>query len=493
MRAAIYARYSAGPNQTEASIEGQVKACQSFIKEKGYAFTKTYKDEHITGKTDKRPGFQAMLSDAEAGAFDVLVVYSIDRFSRGEYDLPFYRMTLNRAGVKIESAAERIPEGPEGFILQHVLEGLAVYYSMELSRKISRGMRTRAEKAIPNGGPTPFGYRLENGEYIIEEQKAGAIRKIFEMYADGSTMAGCARYLNGLGFKTSKGKPFTSGSVKRILTNRKYLGYYIYDDIEIKNGIPQIVNEEVWFLVQEKLKDNKPHGPKGYFPLTGKLICGKCGTDMIGISGTSKTGEVYRYYKCKGCSRKNIPAAPFEKKLAEHLREVLTDPQELEYITGKLINLQADKIASEVEYVSLVTNLEHVQKKLKRAVDQILENGPSKAIGEQIRDLETEEAALQRKIAGFKRQKVFTKDQIIKGIAAMFSEEMPDAELIEIAVNQVVLTDDRLVVSLNLLDGETLKTTELLGFVQSDEWWTICASGRTLQVCGHSMIAVFPQ
>ena len=91
MKAVIYARYSAGPNQTDQSIDGQLRICKQYIKNKGLEYIGHYADRHISGKTDNRPEFQRMITDAESKKFSVLVVYSTDRFSRSKYDSAIYQ------------------------------------------------------------------------------------------------------------------------------------------------------------------------------------------------------------------------------------------------------------------------------------------------------------------------------------------------------------------------------------------------------------------
>ena len=105
-KAVIYARYSAGSGQTDQSIEGQVRECKAYIKKNNMQLAGIYADRHITGRTDRRPEFQRMISDAEAGVFDVLVVYTTDRFSRDKYDSAIYKRKLKDCGVQIRYAAE---------------------------------------------------------------------------------------------------------------------------------------------------------------------------------------------------------------------------------------------------------------------------------------------------------------------------------------------------------------------------------------------------
>lgn len=458
MRAAIYARYSAGPNQTEISIEGQVAACKKYLKEKNYLLGNIYADEHVTGKTDRRPEFQKMIADAEAGAFDVLVVYTIDRFSRGEYDLPYYRMVLNKAGVKLESAAERIPDSPEGVLLGHVLDGLAIYYSLELSRKIKRGMNTKAEKAIPIGGPTPFGYRLKDKSYIIEEREAGALRHVFDMAISGKTVADCTRYLNGLGFRTNQGNPFNASHLKRMLLNRKYTGVYKYGDLEIEGGMPAIIEKEVFEMAQEKL-EIRPHSPRGEFALTGKLICGKCGSKMRGTSGTGKGGKKYYYYKCNSGDIKNIPRDTLEHTIAEHIREVLMSPQELDILVDKVFALQEKNKDSGFDRALLEARVKKIGKQIDRLLDEWLDEEDSR-IKDKIKELSAEEKDLKRRLSDTKPKTELTKREIKKGLVRSFSIDMTDAELDQELVQQVILREDGIFVLLNLLDGDDYKAID---------------------------------
>ena len=142
-RAVIYARYSSD-NQREESIEGQIRVCTGYAQTRGYALIGTYCDRARSGRTDQRENFQKLLADAKTGAFDVVLCWKYDRFSRNRYDSAVYKSVLRRAGVQLESATEPIPEGPEGIILESMLEGMAEYYSANLAENVRRGMKENA-------------------------------------------------------------------------------------------------------------------------------------------------------------------------------------------------------------------------------------------------------------------------------------------------------------------------------------------------------------
>ena len=138
MTAVIYARYSSD-NQREESIEGQIRECTAYAEKNGITIVKHYIDRAISAKTDNRPEFQQMINDSDKKLFDIVLVWKLDRFARNRYDSARYKTQLKKNGVKLMSATEIISEGPEGIILESVLEGYAEYYSADLAEKVVRG------------------------------------------------------------------------------------------------------------------------------------------------------------------------------------------------------------------------------------------------------------------------------------------------------------------------------------------------------------------
>ena len=134
MTAVIYARYSTD-SQREESIEGQIRECTAYAEKNGFTVVKHYIDRAVSAKTDNRPQFQQMIKDSERSIFDVIIVWKLDRFARNRYDSARYKTQLKRNGVKLVSATEVISAGPEGIILESVLEGYAEYYSADPSEK----------------------------------------------------------------------------------------------------------------------------------------------------------------------------------------------------------------------------------------------------------------------------------------------------------------------------------------------------------------------
>ena len=245
-RAIIYARYSPGSQQTSQSIEGQLKACREYAIREGYHVLNEYIDEKLTGKdAEKRLSFQQMIADSARGHFQFIIVYQLDRFSRNKYDNAIYKEKLSRNGVKVISAREHISDDASGILMETMLEGMAAYYSKELSQKIQRGMNINAEKYLSLGSKPGLGYRVVNREIIVDENIAPHVVRIFELYAGGSTRAEIVDYLNGMGIKTVQGKPFGRTSIDAVLRNKRYIGTYTYKGSETPNVLPRIVSDEV--------------------------------------------------------------------------------------------------------------------------------------------------------------------------------------------------------------------------------------------------------
>jgi DNA invertase Pin-like site-specific DNA recombinase len=132
--AVIYARYSSD-NQTEQSIEGQLRVCEEYAQKNDILILDTYIDRAMTGTNDNRADFQRMIKDSARKEWNYVLVYKLDRFSRDKYATAIHKKTLKDNGVKVLSAMENIPDTPEGIILESLLEGMNQYYSAELSQK----------------------------------------------------------------------------------------------------------------------------------------------------------------------------------------------------------------------------------------------------------------------------------------------------------------------------------------------------------------------
>lgn len=292
MNVVIYARYSSH-NQTECSIEGQLKVCYEYAKKNKLTVIHEYIDRATTGTNDNREQFQQMLKDSEKKHFQGVLLYQLDRFARNRIESAINEDKLNKNGVELISAKENLSNDPSGKLLKGVIESVNEYYSNELSVKVKRGMGLNADKFYYNGGTVPLGYKLETVEelngafgkkikkkkFVIDEETAPIVRKIFEMYNKGNTIVKIKKYLETKGLKCSSCK------IRTMLGNKKYIGVYSHSGKETPNVIPQIIDNELFEDIQKKLEKNKHSRSRlktdKEYILTTKLFCGHCKGAMV--------------------------------------------------------------------------------------------------------------------------------------------------------------------------------------------------------------------
>ena len=478
-QAVIYARYSPGPNQTEQSIEGQVRECTKYAELHDLRIVGTYIDRKISGKTDNRREFQRMIDDSEKHIFDVIILYHTDRFARNRYDSAIYKHKLKENGVELRYATTDIPKGPEGIILESIMEGWAEYYSAELSRKIKRGMRESALKCHSTGAGRCLGYRTaEDKSLVIEPEGAKAVQTVFDMYIKGKSHADICRYLNDCGFRTAQGKLFNKNSVTHIIRNKRYIGVYTYDDITIEDGIPAIISKDTFHLAQLEAARRKtakrPKEPKAEYLLSGKAFCGHCQKPLVGVSGTGKSGNKWYYYYCqesrakRGCTKKPVKRDWLEREVVKRTVAEVLQPEVIQHIAKKCYDLQMEYRQDNSDVLFYELKLKDVRKAIKNTMHAIESGVKTKTLPARLQELENEEEALEAELAIAKASDfVITADQI-EFLLTQFaepweceSEEEYHRRIIKCFVHKVFLFDDKLLIYYNVSrDGKTREQSE---------------------------------
>lgn len=483
MNVVIYARYSSD-RQTEASIEGQLKVCYDYAERNNHTVIGEYIDRALTGKTDKRPKFQQMIKDSEKGAFQGVLIYQTDRFARNRYDSATYKAKLKKNGVRVISARETITEDASGILMESVLEGMAEYFSAELSQKVTRGMNLNAEKCIYNGGTVPFGFKIVNKKYTIDVEAAPYVKKIFEMYADGHTIKEIIDFLNSKNIKTSTGTKFNYSSLHTMLKNKKYIGTYTYSKYEIENGIPRIISNELFEKVQRTTETNKkaPARTKAIeeYLLTTKLFCGHCKDLMVGVSGTSCNKKKFCYYSCnksrkKLCNKKNVGKEYIEDIVINKCRQLLTD-ENIELIAQAFIKANEND-ESNFEIKRLDKEIKRCNKEksnLLQALKQCDMDDVKQDIFNEIKAINTEIEKMSAEIAAIKNNSVATIDEnevkfFLHGLRKgdVDSKRYRKA-LVTIFVNAIYLYDDKITYVFNIGNDPVTLPFEYLEDVENN-------------------------
>ena len=463
MNVVFYGRYS-DSGQSEQSIEGQRKTCYEFAERNGYKIIAEYIDRALTGTSDSRPEFQRMIADSTKRQFTAVLVYQLDRFARNRYDSATYKAKLKKNGVKVLSARENITDDASGVLMESVLEGMAEYFSAELSQKVKRGMALTAQKCEFTaqkceftGSGVPLGYKIVDKKFAIDEDTAPIVKRIFEMYLAGNTMAQIIRYLNENGIKTSKGNAYNKNSIRRILTNDKYLGYYSYADVRIVDGVPRIIDDITFEQAQILLEKNKkaPARAKAIednYLLTTKIFCGHCGCAMTGVSGTSSTGKSHQYYCCVtqrrhgDCKKKSIKKTLVEDLVVNEILAVLTDD---------FIDTMARRIAEQSATegnTDTVTRLKRLLKENEEATENLIkaiETGKAvEILTAQIEKRQNERADLEAQLAQEKMLKPILTYEEVK----FFFEKFKGGDANDITYRMALI--DTFISRIDVFDGD---------------------------------------
>ena len=471
-KAVIYARYSSH-NQTEQSIEGQLRVNYEYAKREGYSVVGEYIDRATTGtNADKRPAFQKMIADAKKRGFEVVIVYKLDRFARNRYDSAIYKHKLKACGVKVVSATENISDSPEGIILEAVLEASAEYYSLELSQKVKRGLKESAIKGTFTGGKPPFGYKVLDKRVAIDEDKAPYIKWAFEAYADGKSKKEIIKELNAKGVRSATGRDLTLNSFQHCLNNKKYIGKVSYGGVEYENTYPAIIDEELFQRVQARM-ERLAHSPASKkarqdYLLQGKAYCGMCGTRLVGHAGTSKSGEKYYYYACgkqkkhHTCKKKTEKKGFLEWYVVEQTVLYVLTPERINYIAERIVKAYDEDFNSD-NVKALEKRIDKIGRDADRIFSLILQTenlATVKRYEKQVELLDLQKADLEIDLAKLKIANgiQYKKEDIVSWLKSFCKGDLMDENfrrnIIDTFVNSVYVYDDKIVIYYNVKEGK---------------------------------------
>jgi len=473
--AVIYARYSSD-SQTEQSIEGQLRVCQDFAKNNEILIVDTYIDRAMTGTNDLRPDFQRMIKDSNKKQWDYVIVYKLDRFSRNKYETTIHKHTLSNNGIKVLSAMENIPDTPEGIILESLLEGMNQYYSAELSQKVHRGLNESYIKGQFTGGIQLYGYNVVEKKNVIDDNEAQIVREIFSRYQNGETVKAIGDNLVARGIRTKRGHYMDEKRIYKTLGNTKYIGKVTHGDKIYTNIYPAIVDEITWQNVQAIRNSNKHKPgatkPKFKFLLSGKLICGDCGSFLVGESGNSKSGEMYKYYSCltrrrrkKPCNFISVSKEWLEDEIFNKTWELICDNNNLDWLANEICKRHSEKNKENM----LIKSLEKKRAEALKASNNLISAIEQGIITEQtkirLKELENQISQYDFDIEQVKQRNYtyLSPDDVKQFLQKAISGEIDSFEtrslIVRTLIRQIVIYNDKLIITYNFIDKNLPKKT----------------------------------
>ena len=405
MNIAAYCRVSTDKADQLNSLEAQKEFFFEYTKRTGDTLVSLYADEGISGtKIKNRKEFLRMMSDAERGLFDMVVVKDISRFARNTVDLLQNVRKLKALGIETQFlTANMTSMGNSEFVLT-IFGALAQEESANTSKRVKFGKKMNAEKGrVPN---IVYGYDKTIGDYFnltINEEEAKVIRQIYKWYTEeGFGGAAIANKLNEKGIKTKRNCKWSQNATCRILSNELYTGKIINGKQEVSDFLTgqrkekdetewivverpelRIIDDETFEKAQEILRSrhdafNMTRERQSNKHLFSTLIkCKECGWSFR--RSVRKYKNTYIRWVCSGHNGKGADSCPNavtidEEELIgvlqEYFVEVLKQKKKvINYVVNEFQRVYKAKDEN-VEYEKeLNTQLTKLQKKRQKYMD----------------------------------------------------------------------------------------------------------------------------
>ena len=408
LRVTFYARVSTDQDEQINSLENQVQYYTELIQSKpNWKFVPGYVDEGISGgSTKKRDNFNRMIRDAKAGVFDFIITKEISRFSRSTLDSIRYTQELldYNVGVFFQNDNINTLDTDSEFRLV-IMAGVAQDEIRKLSERLKFGFRQAIKNGHVLGNDKLYGYDKKDCVLTVNEEEAEIIRIIFDLY--GNQRLGTrtiSKRLMELGYTSREGNAFNTLTIRHILENPKYKGWYcgnksqsvdyrtkrniLLDESEWVTypdpSIPAIVSEELWnranVLYKRRREEMKSHSSgisfHNRYPYSAKIYCEEHGTTFHRQVIQTKKGQqevwqckVYRSHGRAACSAPQIRSGDLDVILSDIFKELVRDKEK---IIDSLVTVLTN-IPKEVDYGKLRCQVENEMDDLEQKKNRLLD------------------------------------------------------------------------------------------------------------------------
>ncbi len=445
LRVTFYARVSTDKDEQINSLENQVQYYTELIQSKpNWTFVPGYIDEGISGtSTKKRDSFLRMITDAKGGRFDFIITKEISRFSRSTLDSIKYTQELleHDVGVLFQNDNINTLDSDSEFRLV-VMAGVAQDEVRKLSERLKFGFRQAIKNGHVLGNDKLWGYDKKDCVLTINEAEAQVVRRIFDLYAN--QQMGIRRISQTLfdeGFTSRKGNAFNVLTIRHILCNPKYKGWYCANksqtvDYRSKRkifldksewvmypdpSIPAIVSEELWdranALYKRRSQQMMSHQSGAEFhnryPYSGKIVCEEHGTSFHRQVVKRKNGETetwqcreYRNRGRAGCAAPQLRTTELDQIMAGIFNQLARNKQAIIDAVVTVLQSIPDEHDHAQDLRRIEEDLSAIQAKKDRLLEMSIEGVISTAefkqrndgFNEQAKVLEERLAALQAEV-----------------------------------------------------------------------------------------------
>lgn len=473
MNIAAYCRVSTDKEDQLNSLEAQKKFFAEYTTRTGDNLVRLYADEGISGtKIKNRKEFLRMMSDAEHGLFDMVVVKDISRFARNTVDLLQNIRKLKSLGIETQFlTANMTSMGNSEFVLT-IFGALAQEESANTSKRVKFGKKMNAEKGrVPN---IVYGYDKIAGDYFnlsINKEEASVVCQIYRWYTEeGYGAAKISNMLNEKGLRTKRNCMWSQNAICRILTNELYTGKIINGKQEVTDFLTgrrtdkdetdwmvverpdlQIIGSETYAKAQKILESRNKTFHSGHERQSNKytfstlIKCKECGWSFRRVARTYK--NTYVRWVCSAHNGKGADNCPNavtvdEEKLycalEQYFAEMLKDKKNIVgYVVREFTKMYKTKEDDEDHEKELNRRLAKLQKTRHKYMDMYADDLISRdelneKLGSMKKEIEKLESELKLAEHGISRrdqletvvQRTFRNIESITSVREMTNEQL---------------------------------------------------------------------
>lgn len=442
LRVTFYARVSTDKDEQLNSLENQIQYYTDLIQSKvSWTYIPGYIDEGISGtSTKKRDSFLQMIGDAKAGRFDFIITKEISRFSRSTLDSIQYTQELLEHNVGVLFQNDNINTlDPDSEFRLVVMAGVAQDEVRKLSERLKFGFRQAIKNGHVLGNDKLWGYDKKDCILTINESEAKAVRRIFDLYANQKMgIRRISQKLYDEGFTSRRGNAFNVLTIRHILENPKYKGWYCANksqtvDYRSKRkifleedewimypdpSIPAIVSEELWDRAnalykrrrQQMLSHQNAAEFHNRYPYSGKIICEEHGTSFHRQVRKSMKGEkeawqcrVYRNRGRAGCSAPQLLTEELDQIMARIFDQLAQDKQAIVEAVVKIIRSVPNELDYQQDIRRIAEEISAIIWKKDRLLEMSIERALSttefkqrnERFNQQLQELERQKRSLE--------------------------------------------------------------------------------------------------
>jgi len=375
LRVTYYCRVSTDSDVQLNSLDNQLDYYTNLIKSKStWTFVKGYIEEGVTGvSVNKRESFKKMIKDAHLNKFDLIITKEVSRFARDLEDSIHYIRELKSCGVGVLFENQNLNTFDENSeLILNIMFNLAQDESKKLSGRVKFGHKRAIEKGHVLGSSNITGYKKDKCKLTIIEDEAKFIKKVYELYATGEYgFYKLSKKLGQLNYYNKNGNLYDKDTLKRIIQNPKYKGYYRAHTYEIMDyrtkkrkkipieeqilhkckddSIPAIVTEELWDKANELLntrtesyKNNNNWSGGLKYPFSSKIYCKEHNTNFQRSHGSRRKNRptwscrLYLQYRLTACTSPIILEKDLYNIIENIMNNIIPDKNK---IIKKMIDL----------------------------------------------------------------------------------------------------------------------------------------------------------